>query len=220
VFDFFAHSPFGFWFVALLVIIFDGTLLLVPEDFTFSFGDRLNVKLRISENPYLLRHKEPIMTLFAHPVTPFFISSLNQPPQGRGAAKQLLVWQKRAARNSTQLTHLSLLSLVLVCIVGPTVSLQYGIDRALLMIIPALYVSALFGAAVIYLNRSNFGFGMGDLTRIYFELLICPILLVNIFKRIAVRQSRACTTDLINYFSKDQAEATRRLQQHIEATAQ
>lgn len=220
MFDFLAHSPFGFWIIALLIIIFDSTLLLAPEQFTFTFGNRLNVKLRIAESPYLLRHKEPIVTLFVHPMAPFFISSMDEPSEGRRATKRILLRQKRAASNSRELTNLALLSLVLVCIVGPIASMQYGIERALLMVGPALYVSALFGVGIVWLNRSIFGFDMRDVAHICVELTVCPILMVNILKRIAVRQPRPCTNDLINHFSADPSEAIRRLKQHVEATAQ
>jgi hypothetical protein len=220
VFDFLAHSPFGFWIIAFLIITFDSTLFLVPEQFTFTFGRRLNVKLRIAESPYLLRHKEPVVTLFAHLMAPFFISSMDEPSEGRRATKRILLRQKRAACNSRQLVNLALLSLVLVCIVGPIASLQYGIERALLMVVPALYVSALFGAGIVWLNRSIFGFDMRGVAHICVELTVCPILMVNILKRIAVRQPRPCTNDLINHFSEDPAEAIRRLKQHVEATAQ
>jgi hypothetical protein len=219
VFYFLAHSPIGFWIIALLIIICDSTLLLTPEEFTFAFGGRLKVRLRIVENPYLLRHKEPIITLFAYPIAPFFISSMAEPSQGRNATGRFLLRQKRAARDSRQLTHLALLSFVLVSVVGPVVSLQYGIDRALFMIVPALYVSAFFGATIIFYNRSIFGFYGRDLARLYIELLICPILLVNIFKKIALRQPRACAAEIISSFSEDQAEAIRLLKQHVEATA-
>jgi hypothetical protein len=220
VFDFLAHSPFGFWIIASLVIVADSTLLLVPEQFTFTFGNRLNVRLRIVERPYLLRHKEPIITLFTHPIVPFFISSMNQPSQSRRATKRILLRQKRAASNSMHLANLALLSLLLVCIVGPIVSLQYGIEHALVMIVPPLYVSALLGAGIIWVKRSIFGFDTRDVAHLCFELTVCPILMVNIFRKIAVRQTYPCTTDLITHFSEDQAEAIRRLNQHVESTAQ
>ena len=218
MFDFLASSPFGFWIVAVLVILIDSTILLAPEQFTFTFRSRLNVKLRIVENPYLLRHKEPIVTLITYPVAPFFITSTDEPSSGRRATKEILLNQKRIASNSAQLTNLALLSLVLVCIVGPIASLQYGIEHALVMIVPALYVSALFGAGIVWLNRSMFGFDNGAVAHILFELTICPILIVNIFRKIAVRQSRTCTADLINHFSEDQAQTIRMLKQRTEAT--
>ena len=173
MFEFVAHSPFGFWIIAALVVVFDATLLLAPGHFTFTFGARLNVKLRIIESPYLLRHKEPIFTLFAHPLTSFFVSSVKVPSKGRVETKRILLRQRRAARNSRQLTFLALLSLLLLSIVGPLVSLQYGIERALFMVVPALYLSAFSGAMVVYINRSLFGFGMRDLAYICFELMIC-----------------------------------------------
>jgi hypothetical protein len=218
VFELVSHSPFGFWIIAALVIVFDATLFLVPGNLTFTFGTRLNVRLRIIENPYLLRHKEAIITLFAHPLTPFFISSVNVPSKGRAATKRILLGQRRVAHNSRQLTLLALLSLLLLSVVGPPASLQYGIERALFMVVPALYVSALSGALVVHLNRSLFGFGGRDLAYIYFELLVCPILLVNIFKRIALKQSIPCTADLINDFCEDQAATIKRLAEYAEAT--
>jgi hypothetical protein len=219
VFDFLAHSSFGFWIVAFLIIIFDSTLFLVPEQFTFTFGSRLNVKLRISESPYLLRHREPVVTLFVYPMTPFFISSMNEPPEGRHATKRILLQQKRAASNTRQLANLALFSLFLVCFGGPIASLQYGIERALLMIYPALYVSAVFGVGIVWFNRSIFGFATRDVAHICVELTVCPVLIVNILRRIAVRQAHPCTNDLINHFSDDHDEAVRRLKQHVEATA-
>ena len=217
MFDFLAHSPFGSWIVAFLIVLFDSTLLLVPEQFTFTFCKRLNVNFRIIENPYLLRHKEPIITLFAHPLTPFFVSSMEASTEGRAETKRILLRQKRVAHNSRQLTYLALLSLLLLS-VGPLVSLQYGIERALFMIVPALYVSAFSGAVVVYVNRSLFGFGMRDLTYICLELIVCPVLLVNIFKRIALKQATTCTADLIDDFCGDQVETAKRLTQHVEAT--
>lgn len=220
MFDFLAHSAFGFWIVAFIIIAVDSTLFLVSDQFTFTFTERLNVRLRIAENPYLLRHKEPVVTLFAHLATPFFISSMDVPSHDTWTTKRLLLRQKRAASHSKQLTNLALLSLVLVCLVGPIASLQYGIERAIIMIAPALYVSAFFGLAIIWLKRTIFGFDNRALTHICFELTLCPILMVNIFKRIAVRQTRLCADDLIEHFTRDHAETMRRLKQHLEATAQ
>jgi hypothetical protein len=144
---------------------------------------------------------------------------MSEPSHGRRATKHILLRQKRAASNSRQLANLALLSLILVCIVGPFASVQYGIERALLMIGPALYVSALFGAGIVWLNRSIYGFDLRDVAKICIELLVCPILMINIFRRIAIRQTHPCTSDLITYFSEDQAEAITRLKQHAEATA-
>jgi hypothetical protein len=219
VFDFIAHSPLGFWIIAFLIVLFDSTLLLVSGQFTFTFRKRLNVNLRIVENPYLLRHKEPVVTLFAHPLAPFFISSMGEPPQSRRTTKQILLRQKRAASNSKHLAALAFLSLVLVCIVGPIASLQYGIERGLLMVVPALYVSAFSGAGIVWLNRSSFCFDTRDVAKICVELIVCPVLMINIFRRIATHQPHPSTDDLISHFSEDRTEAINRLERHVEATA-
>jgi hypothetical protein len=217
VFEFIAHSPFGFWIIAALVIVADAALLLSPGDFTFTFGARLNVVIRINESPFLLRHKEPIITLFAYPLTMFFISSIKVPSKGRAQTKRDLLRHKRVTQGSVSLVWIALFSLMLLSIVGPMISLRYGIERALLVTIPALYASAVCGAMIVFVKRSLFGFDNRALTYLTFELLVCPILLVNIFKRLAVKQVVVCNDDLINYFCTDPAETTKRLTQHVEA---
>ena len=143
-----------------------------------SFGRGLRVKLKILQNPFLLRHKQPIITLFVHPFGPFFISSMDEPSQGRYKTKLILVRQKRAAFNSRQLAYLALLSLILVSVVGPILSMQYGIERALLIVVPVLYATAFLGACVVWAKRSLFGFGIADVAHVCLELMVCPILLV------------------------------------------
>jgi hypothetical protein len=156
--------------------------------------------------------------LFTYPLTPFFISSINQPLQGRHSVKRLLLRDKRVACNGGHLASLALISLILVSIVGPLISLQYGIERALITTFPASYLTALFGAVVVYLNRSLYELNRRDLTHIALELLVCPILLVNIFKKIAIRQQPSCcTVNLVEHFSRDRIELTKRLSDYVEA---
>jgi hypothetical protein len=220
VFEFLAHSPLGFWIIAFLIIVADSSLFLPPGRFTFAIGRRLNVKIRIADNPFLLRGKEPILTLFAYPITPFFVSSINVPPRGRSGAKRLLLGYKRVVFNCGDLAILASVSLLLVLIVGPLISLQYGIERALITTLPAEYVTALFGVIIVYLNRSIYELNRRDFASIAIELALCPILLVNIFKKIAARQQVVCAIDLMEHFSEDRSELTRRLSDHVEATKQ
>jgi hypothetical protein len=218
VFEFLAHSALGFWIIALLIIIVDSSLLLAPGRVTFTIGHRLNVKIRIVDYPFLLRGKEPLITLLTYPLAPFFISSIDQPLQGRDSVKRLLLRHKRLTHNCGHLASLAFISLVLVSIVGPLVSLQYGIERALIATLPAEYLIAVFGAAVLYLNRSIYELSRSDLAHIALELLLCPILLVNILKKIATRQRLVSTIDLMDHFSKDRNELTKRLLDYVEAT--
>lgn len=217
MFDFLSHSTLGFWIVAFLIITFDSTLLLPPSHFTFSFESRLNVRLRIVERPFLLRNKEPIIALFSYPASQFFISSLDEASCGKRLTQQALLRERRIASSARQLSHLSLLTLGLTILVGPVLSMQYGIDRALLAVAPVFYVSALFGAITLYANRSLFGFTRWNIAILSVELAVCPILIVNVFRRIAIRQARLSTTDLIAGFSKNAVELNRRLEARNEA---
>jgi hypothetical protein len=220
VFELLAHSPFGFWAIALLIIIFDSSLLLKPGLVTYFVGKRLNVTLRIIEDPYLMKGKEPIISLFTYPLTPFFLSSIDCPSQSRQSVKRLLLKHKRITNNSWHLSNVALSSLLLVCVIGPVTSVEYGIERALAVTLPLAYGLALLAAIILYLNRSVYNLGRGDLALIGLELALCPVLIVNIFKKIAARQELTCVNDLVNYFSKDRAELARRLDLYVEATEQ
>jgi hypothetical protein len=218
VFELLAHSALGFWIVALLIIVVDSSLILAPGRLTYAIGQRLNVTIRIVDYPFLMRGKEPVITLLTYPLAPFFISSIDQRPQGRDGVKRLLLKHKRLACNCGTLASLACVSLILVSLVGPLISLQYGIERALIATLPAEYLTALFAAIIVYLNRSIYELNKTDLAHIALELLVCPILLVNIFKKIAVRQQVLCTMDLLDHFSKDRNMLTKRLSAYVEAT--
>jgi hypothetical protein len=96
--------------------------------------------------------------------------------------------------------------------------LQYGIERGIVSTLPAAYVATLFGISLLYSNRVLYELSKTDLGYITVELLLCPILLVNILKKIATRQELACTTDLMEHYSKDRDELTKRLLEYGEAT--
>ena len=196
----------------------DSSLLLAPGRLTYTIEQRLNVRIRIVDCPFLLRGTEPVITLFTYPLAPFFIPSTRHPQQSRDSVKRLLLKHKRLACNSIILASLALVSLSLVLIVGPLVSLRYGIERALITTLPAAYLTALVGAIIVYLNRSIYDLKNTDLAQIAIELILCPILLVNIFKKIAIRQQTLCTIDLLDHFSKDRNVLTKRLSAYVEAT--
>jgi hypothetical protein len=98
---------------AFLLIMIDSTLLVTPDRLSYRFCHRLNVKLKIAESPFLLRGKEPIITLFVYPLSPFFISSLKEPSRNRAEIKRTLLQQKIAVCESGVLRALGLTTLIL-----------------------------------------------------------------------------------------------------------
>lgn len=219
MFAFLAHSPFGFWAIAFGIVVADSILLASPNDFTYTIGNRLRVRVRIGTNPYLLRGRKPIISLFAYPLVPFFVSSADQPAQGKSNTRRLLVKQKRSTIGSKDLTPFAFVVLLLLCAVGPFLSLQYGIDRSLLLVLPALYIFSLSGFACLWFNRTELSLHRNDLIHLGVELMICPVLFVNIFKKLAARQQYSSTLDLIEYFSNDRVGLLHLLNEHHEATA-
>jgi hypothetical protein len=119
------------------------------------------------------------------------------------------------------LKALAIATLVLVGFVGPLVSLQYGPERALILVMPPIYLSALLSLIYICSKRVLLRLRKRDLTLLFAELLVCPVLLVNVFKKIALHQPQVCTTDLLGGgFAVDKLETTERLRRYSEATAQ
>jgi hypothetical protein len=218
MFDFVAHTPLGFWIVASLIIIADSLLFLSPGRVAFVIEKRLNVRLRIVERPFLLRGKMPVITLFTFPLSPFFISSLHATLEGKRKIQQALLKRKKLAKASCRLSYFSFISLLFVIIIGPLVSLQYGIERALLVILPMEYLIALFGAIILHVNRRIYALSGRDIAHISVELAVCPILMVNIIKKISVRQEDVSAIDLLEHFAPDRYELSKRLEEYVEET--
>jgi hypothetical protein len=217
--DLVAHSNWGFWAVAALIAAIDSSLLLRHGQVTFTIGNRLCVEIRISRHPFLLHGLEPIVTLITYPFCPFFLATTQQEPSGRSGTRRILVQQKRVARKCKCLAGLALASLALILIAGPIASLQYGVGRALILIAPPSYLLALSAVILVFLNRSVYRLDGADIAHIALELLLCPVLVINIIKKICVRQQAACVLDLVNHFSRHRDRLAARLSEHLDATA-
>lgn len=94
---------------------------------------------------------------------------------------------RRIARRCQPLGVHSVLALSLVALVGPLLTWNFGISRALLNIIPLLYANAIALLVFIFIYRKVFAIGPSAYAYLAFEFLACPVLVVNLSKRLVGR---------------------------------
>jgi hypothetical protein len=188
-----AASSYGFWGAALLIVALDGIVLLAPGEFAFRFGRDGAPRLRIAVAPFLLRGKE----LFFPPLTAFaqfyFVSAVGAAPVGAEKLDALRGW----ARQHRSIHVYSVIAAVLLFVVGPALSFSVGIARALLTVLPILYVNALAALIDLAASRKALNLPARRLWFVAFEFLICPALVVNLNKRLVDRTVVPSTLELI-----------------------
>ncbi len=186
--DFIEYTPYGLWTIALAIMLFDSAILLRPPLFTFSFGPRLTVLASPTRFPFLIRDRQPIITLIKYPLRPFFIGQPRDSVNVTVANKLELVRRKRIAMVSRQLCVPAGVTLGLVCVVGPAVSFIAGLERTIIYVWVMVYAMAIESLIVIIISRSHLQITARKIVAIGFELLICPFLTVNVIKKIVILQ--------------------------------
>ncbi len=216
MFDLIAYSPLGFWAVACLIVLADSVVLLSPGEFTFRFAAGAKVRLRANPYPFLLLRRELVFTLVNYPGVPFLISSMQAPELTRRSFVSLLLVCQRTAVRCRSLSALSWSGIVLLCVVGPILSLQYGVEFSIVAIWLPMYALALLVIAIVYRNRRELGFDAADLIGIGLEYLVCPFLLVNTWKKVALRRTHAFHPVLLaRYCTADPTAALRNLESNL-----
>lgn len=187
MFELLANSPLGFWCLAIFITAADSVLLLESAQFTFRFEKGLGVRIRAVRIPFLILRRELLITLLMYPAKPFHFCSLRSPSQNRIKLRDLLRRQRKLDDKVWLLTVFSLNAIVLLCFVGPALSLQYGIQASFLFVWPAIYANAILILVVLWINRRQLKLSHRELFIHAFEFIICPILAINVWKKLACR---------------------------------
>jgi hypothetical protein len=184
-------SAIGFWAVALLIAMIDSAVLLSAGEYTFLFHADGRIELRLPRSPYLVRNCELVFTLVTHFLRPFHLSSIE--------SKMALQPDKLLALRCVDAIQrvcswLAAATFILIVIVGPVVSAAWGVNLALVYVLPILYVNSI--AALVYISRrrADLRLATPDLWRLAFELLACPALTINIVKRLTMRRNLVLNT--------------------------
>lgn len=180
----FANSWFGFWAVAIVIVLLDSASLIAPGEFAFAFDRQGAARVRIPAAPFMVRQKDLMLASLSYFARPFFVSSIHS-PDDRGDAG-LAELRALSARCRPMCAYSYLAAAILVG-VGPLASLFFGIGLTLLATLPVLYLNAMVALLAIFVSRSDFNLSTGQFASLAFELIVCPALAVNLNKRLIDR---------------------------------
>jgi len=195
-----AASRFGFWIVALLMAGFDSAFLLKPGSYAFSISSTNLVRFRVSLNPFTMRSKELVSSLLSFPFQLFFVSDIDAPDR---TARELFKAMSRMRRLSRQVTVFSVLAILatILLILGPCLAAMVSNHFSIFILFPPLYAFALITSVLLWRRRRRFGFSKGTVLKISAEITLCPVLLVNISKRISLAQMSSLNAVRLASFS-------------------
>jgi hypothetical protein len=189
--DYVANSTLGFWAFALLIVLIDSAVLLKAGEFTFRLETDDRVELRLPAAPFLVRNHELVFALVSYFLRPFYLSSIRAPSTVRA--------DKLHELRPVHAVHRVLglfagAAFLLIVVVGPAVSAAWGINLALFSVLPALYANSLAALVCVFRHRRALGTTNSDLSRLAFELLACPVLAVNVVKKLTMRRNLVLNT--------------------------
>jgi len=186
-----ANSSCGFWTIAALIVVLDSIVLLAPGEFAFAFDRRGKAAVRAAASPYLVRNKDLSFALvfFARP---FFVSSAAVPDVSEGELEALA----RASKHRSIYLY-SVVAAFLLLAAGPGLTAFLGVPTALLIVLPALYANAIVALIDVVAARRQFKLAGKALWSLAFELIVCPVLVTNLNKRLLDRSVVPNTFQLV-----------------------
>ncbi len=189
--DYVASSTVGFWACAFAIVLIDSAVLLKAGEFTFRLRANSGFEVRLPTAPFLVRNHELVFTLVSYFLRPFYLSSIDSQlvPQ---ADRRVELQRVDALYRALSLSAVA--GFTLIAAVGPAVSIAWGINIALFSVLPILYANSIAALICVFRNRNALRMTNPDMFRITFELLACPVLTVNIVKRLTMRRNLMLNT--------------------------
>jgi hypothetical protein len=209
-----ASSRFGFWIVALIITSLDSAFLLRPGKFAFSLSRANNVWLKASAVPFTLRDEELVSSLLSFPFQLFFISDIAALEQTKGQIRKALSHMRRLKRRAWVFSLLSAAAAMLL-VSGPCLAAIRGIQFSVLLLFPALYLLGIAASLLLWRRRRIFGLSDGTALKIAAEITLCPVLLVNISKRISLALSLELNTFAVASFSSTPEQTESAVRENI-----
>jgi hypothetical protein len=198
-----ASSSFGFWIVAATIVAVDQAFLLAPGTFAFAVTNANRARLRVSTSPFTLRDRELVSSLLSFPFQLFFVCGADAPARTPRHAQRLLARMHRLTAQNGPLTILSMLA-ALILVAGPFISASRGIALSSLLLLPLLYLLSIAAGVVLWRMRRRFGLSKSAALKIAAELVLCPVLVINVSKRLSLSQAVRLTPSDVAAFSAAQ----------------
>lgn len=185
-----ANSAYGFWIVAFLIALIDSAVLLKRGQFLFSVDPQGYFEVRAAEAPFLLRNRELVFTLISYFQSPFYLSSIDAPTDASTSSLNEVIAH---AKKSRPLQVFSAICLIATS-VGLIGSVIWGLGTAILPALCVLYLNSLSAILFLCLNRRDLRLSKFLFWQIAGELLLCPFLAMNLFKKASFHGMPAANT--------------------------
>jgi hypothetical protein len=209
-----ASSRFGFWIVAFIIVLADSSFLLKPGKFAFSISDTNRVRFKISLLPFVVRNKELVSSLVSFPFQLFFISDIHAIERTARETLNALSRLRRLSRQSAIFSMLATCAAVLL-ILGPCIAALRGVQTSIITSLPPLYVLSITASLLLWRRRRKFGFSGATVLKISAEIVLCPVLLVNVSKHISLSQGLEVNALRIALLSTSPAQTIAAMQENI-----
>jgi hypothetical protein len=188
-----ASSSFGFWSIAALIVVIDSVVLLTPGEFVFAFNRHGKPVVRAAPTPYLVRSKDLSFASLIFFARPFFVSSVTI----REVPDDELVALARQASQHRSIYLYSAVTAFLLVAAGPALTTLLDISSALLVVLPVLYANAIIALADVIAARRELRLSRKALLSLAFEFIVCPVLVINLNKRLLDRSIVPNTLQLV-----------------------
>jgi hypothetical protein len=210
-----ASSRFGFWIIALAMVAIDSSFLLQPGKFAFYLSRSNRVRIRISPSPFLILNKELVCSLISFPLQLFFISDVESSEQTTGRETfKALSRLKRLCRQSVLFSVLAAGGIALL-VLGLCFAAFCGIQTSIVLIFPPFYVLAFTTSVLLWQRRRRIGLSDGAVLKISAEITLCPVLLINIAKRISLAQKVELNTCRLAELSNSPVQTRAAIRENI-----
>lgn len=180
--DSLAHSAITFWVLALFIIVADSCVLLAEGTFSYTQTRSGLLRLRCRSHPFVILRRELLCSVVSYPAMAFGLCRVTE---CEGVSATALLRDCHGRRDLNILTICAAGSLTLT-VLGPVLSLAVGNGYAFLIIWLCCYGLAGISLCKIWPRRRALHLKRGDITTIALELLFCPLLTANIWKKLAV----------------------------------
>jgi hypothetical protein len=188
-----ASSSFGFWSIAALIVVIDSAVLLTPGEFVFGFNSQGKPAVRAAATPYLVRSKDLSFATLIFFARPFFVSCVS----AAEVRDDELVALARQAQQHRSIYLYSVVAAFLLVAVGPVLSAVRDISSALLIVLPVLYANAVIALSDVIASRQELKLSRKALLSLAFEFIVCPVLVINLNKRLLDRSIVPNTMQLV-----------------------